>query len=310
MAKDSVPWCVLAGFGGHVKATPTTLTIQYKGDTREYPLSSVEHLLLVGGHHLHTSVVHQMLKMGSSISFFNADGTPLGVVRPFGSRIDEERRALQESAPPYAFAAEIATTSLRTQLTMLEETEHVCGSLFYEGELDFLYRSLHEFKYLIKMDELRRLHKLTSDMYYEIMARTLPPHLQFRRRTTRPHRDPINALLSLGYALLFGNCCVAAVGAHLDPDLGMLHQGHGSLVNDLIVSLKPRMIDEPIFCLAREGIGEEEFDVTGIRCHLEDSLLDRCIDAFHQTIRQDVIDQNVMAFCRALTRNEEFRLVV
>ena len=45
-------------------------------------------------------------------------------------------------------------------------------------------------------------------------------------------------------------------------------------------------------------------------CHLEDSLLDRCIDAFHQTIRQDVIDQNVMAFCRALTRNEEFRLVV
>ena len=37
------------------------------------------------------------------------------------------------------------------------------------------------------------------------------PDFGFRRRTIRPQSDPINAMLSFGYAMLFGNCCISII---------------------------------------------------------------------------------------------------
>src|SRR4030043_90305 len=97
------------------------------------------------------------------------------------------------------------------------------STLFYEGEQQFLHTSEQELQYLIKLDEIRRLHRLTSDMYYEIMARNISSDFGFRRRTIRPQADPINAMLSFGYAMLYGNCCVSVIGARLNPDVGLMH---------------------------------------------------------------------------------------
>ena len=111
-------------------------------------------------------------------------------------------------------------------ISRIEENQRI--SLFYEGELEFLLKSHDELAFLIKLDEIRRLHRLTSDMYYEIMSRNTPPDFGFRRRTSGPQLDPINAMLSFGYAMLFGNCCIPVVGSHLNPDIGLIHDGAGS----------------------------------------------------------------------------------
>jgi len=47
--------------------------------------------------------------------------------------------------------------------------------------------------------------------------------------------------------MLFGNCCVSLIGARLDPDFGLMHEGKGSLVQDLIDPLKAAMIDMVVF---------------------------------------------------------------
>jgi CRISP-associated protein Cas1 len=43
------------------------------------------------------------------------------------------------------------------------------------------------------------------------------------RRTRRPPRDPVNAALSYGYALLLGRALVAVRLAGLHPEVGFLH---------------------------------------------------------------------------------------
>src|SRR5690606_34072206 len=43
-------------------------------------------------------------------------------------------------------------------------------------------------------------------------------------RTRRPPKDPVNAALSLGYALLVADAAAALVRVGLDPDLGFFHQ--------------------------------------------------------------------------------------
>lgn len=62
------------------------------------------------------------------------------------------------------------------------------------------------------------------------------PSLGFSARNRRPPRDPVNAVLSLGYTLVHAEAVLAAYGAGLDPFVGALHDldyGRESLACDL-----------------------------------------------------------------------------
>ena len=302
-------WHVVAGFGAHIKSTGTTLSVLYKGEQKEFPLSSVQHLLLVGGHNIHTSAVTRLLRQGSSISFFDADGTPVGMLNPFGSDVGAEIRDAQRARMPHSFAQEIARVTLKSRLLAIERTGDQLGeTLFYEGEQEIMHNLLTDLEYLITMDELRRVHKLTGDMYYEIMARSLSPELGFRRRTKRPHQDPVNAMLSLGYAMLFGNTIVSVIGAYLDPDYGFLREGERSLVSDLIDPLKTSMVDAAVFSIARAGLINGRYEVSTKRCHLNEDVIDALIAALRASINQDIIDDNVLSLSQAVMGEGPFSI--
>ncbi len=301
---------MVAGFGGHIKATGTTLSVLLKGQYKEYPLESVRHLLLVGGHNIHTAAITRLLRQGSSISFFDADGTPVGILNPFGEDPVSSVRKMQYERPPHGFARDIAVATLRSRLLMIEQTSEALGTdLFYEGELEILVGILEDLDYLIKMDELRRVHRLAGDMYYEIMSRSLNPELGFRRRTSRPHLDPVNAMLSLGYAMLFGNTIIPLIGARLDPDHGFLREGERSLVIDMIDPMKAGMIDAVVFSIAREGLIDGRYEVSTRRCHLNEEVMGALGTALQESIEQELIDQNVLALCRAIRGKQELRIL-
>jgi len=302
-----VPWYLVSGFGAHLKATSQTLIVQKNGKAEQIPLSRIRHLLVMGGHSIHSGVIARLLSSGACISFFEADGEPLGILKPFGFRYDEIVREAQMKAFSHSFAMAVAKGSLHSRILALVRLEEERGeALFYEGELEVMEKSYAELEFLVRVEEIRRVHRLVTDMYYEILARTLPPELEFRRRTPRPHTDVVNTMLSFGYGLLFGNTCVAAIGAHLDPDLGFLHRGKGSLVNDLIDPFKPEMVDGPISVLAREGIAGDDFECGTTRCILSDDLMHALIGNIRDKIRQDTIDCQVMALQDALLKKTEY----
>jgi CRISPR-associated protein Cas1 len=303
----SVPWFTIAGRGTHVKATQTDLIIERKNEIQRIPISKVGHLLVVGAHNLNTSAVIQLLKAGTAITFFDLDSTPLGYLYPYGYRVDDETRSAQARVATHRYAVLFAKSAMKARLLFLEGlVEQHSWSLFYEGELDFLHKARDEVEYLIRMEEVRRLHKLSTDMYYEILSRQIPPGLAYRRRTERPHRDPVNAMFSFGYAVLHGICLRSVAGAHLDPDQGCLHEGGGGLVQDLIDPLKPPMIDDPLFAIAREGIPADEYDIGGTRCYLSDDLIQRIVIALQGTINQELIDAQVVSFRQSLLYNKDF----
>jgi len=82
------PWLPVFGYGGHIKATTQELIIADGSTIRRYPLQAVKHLLVVGGHTLHTSAVTNLLKAGAAITFFDIDGLPIGYLYPYGYRPD------------------------------------------------------------------------------------------------------------------------------------------------------------------------------------------------------------------------------
>lgn len=302
-------WLLVSGFGAHIKSTQKKLIVQKKNTIDEYPLDSIKNLLMIGGHTISSSTILNLVKNGAFITFFESDGNPIGIIRPFGDRSDLEINKIQQVIPRHRYAIILAQTAIKSRIfaiQRIQEDQNV--RLFYEGEQEFLHTSQDELQYLIKLDEIRRLHRLTTDMYYEIMSRNISPDFGFRRRTIRPQSDPINAMLSFGYAMLFGNCCVSVIGARLDPDIGLMHEGKGSLVQDLIDPLKTEMIDTVVFQFARESLNTSDYEQTPHRCMLSDELTQKLIRLFHDTINDGKIDEMVYSYYNSITSNDEFRV--
>ncbi|QSZ68021.1 CRISPR-associated endonuclease Cas1 [Methanofollis aquaemaris] len=308
MTEKARAWVTVAGFGGHIKATRTTLTVRKKNEERQYDIRDVGHLIVVGGHTIHTSAVISLLRAGAFISIFDADGQPAGQLTPPGmGDAATALRSAQNRAFGHTYALAFAEKAMNERLLAIERYGNASGwDLLYEGELEFLHRSREEYPFLIKMDELRRLHQMSTDMYYEVMGRTLPGGLEFQRRTKRPHPDPVNAMLSFGYAVLYSAANVAVIAAGLDPDHGVFKEGPGGLVYDVIDGFKPTMVDDPVFALARAGLGRGEYE-TGIgRCVLSECLATRLLSVLHRTIREERVTAVVRDLAHSLKTGENF----
>ena len=79
-------------------------------------------------------------------------------------------------------------------------------------------------------------------LYFKAYTQLFCASLHFTLRNRRPPKDPVNAILSLGYTLLHHEAVNAIKRVGLDPALGFYHQvyyGRESLACDLIEPLRP-----------------------------------------------------------------------
>ena len=302
-----VPWLVVAGFGSHIKSTRNTLVIQKEGSISEYPLEGVRHLLVVGGHTLHTPVINRLIRQGSRISFFEADGKPVGSIRPPVSPEEQRLSTIQKETSNYEYALAVARASMRSKTLLIGRLGEKSGKdLFYEGEPEILSNAEHELEFLIKISEIRRLHRLTSDMYYEVLSRAIPVDFGYRRRTERPYHDPVNAIIAFGYAMLYGNVLFSITGSNLDPDTGMLFRGNAGLVRDIMEPIKAGMIDYPAVQYSIEDLGEDSYECGSARCILSDPCIRDLIRVFHGSIDQCRIDRQVAAFRESIEQKTPY----
>jgi CRISPR-associated protein Cas1 len=98
--------------------------------------------------------------------------------------------------------------------------------------------------------------------WFTLLAESLPATWQFSGRNRRPPRDPVNALLSLGYTLLHGEARQIAIASGLDPSLGFLHQdypGREALVLDICEPFRAGVDTLTIDLIFREAFHPQDF---------------------------------------------------
>jgi CRISPR-associated protein Cas1 len=103
----------------------------------------------------------------------------------------------------------------------------------------------------VTIDSLRGIEGAAARDWFAAFATVLPPALGFSGRN---RRDPVNAVLSLGYTLLHGEAIGALAAAGLEPRLGFLHDpawGRASLAADLIEPQRAK-VDELVWQLCRD----------------------------------------------------------
>ncbi len=118
---------------------------------------------------------------------------------------------------------------------------------------------------------LRGLEGAGTAAYFEGFGDLVPEGLGFHRRNRRPPRDPMNAVLSLGYTLLHAEATLALHGAGFDPYIGFYHAldfGRESLSCDLVEPLRTE-VDHHALELFRGGtLRAEDFSSAEGACLL------------------------------------------
>lgn len=109
------------------------------------------------------------------------------------------------------------------------------------------------------VDELRGIEGYSAKAYFgsfSSMVRTRRDVFEFKERSKRPPKDPINALLSFVYTLLANECASACEGVGLDPQMGFLHAlrpGRPSLALDIMEEFRAPLADRLVLTLVNRG---------------------------------------------------------
>ena len=106
------------------------------------------------------------------------------------------------------------------------------------------------------LNGLRGLEGAAAVAWFGLLAASLAPPWVMNGRTRRPPRDPVNALLSLGYTWLCQRTVARVQAFGLEVQLGGLHEyqlGRPSLACDLMEPLRVPMVDRWVLRICAEG---------------------------------------------------------
>lgn len=102
------------------------------------------------------------------------------------------------------------------------------------------------------IDSLRGSEGGAAALYWKAFAELIPAPWQMPRRQAHPAPDPINALLSLGYSILYNSVAGLLQARGIHAALGYLHVAggdHQALASDLMESYRAYVVDATLLHL-------------------------------------------------------------
>lgn len=252
----------------------------------QVPLHHLGAIVCFGSVEMSTALIHKCAEDGRSVVFLGRSGRfKARVVGPVTGNV-LLRTAQHDAARDEKTAGEIARNLVAGKI---QNSRQVLLRAGREADVDAdrkplrraartLAGSLRRLESLADLDRIRGIEGDAARTYFanfDRMVRESRDEFRFVRRSRRPPRDRLNALLSFLYALLLNECVASAEGVGLDPQVGFLHAlrpGRPSLALDLMEELRPVLVDRLALTLInRRQVTAGDFtERTGGAVHLSD----------------------------------------
>ena len=234
----------------------------------EVPIREVDRILIFGNVQLSTAVIGTCLHQQIPVVFLSHTGNYKGHLwsAELGDLEAERRQFLRYGDE--AFQREVARSIVRGKLM---NSRQLLLRLNRKRRLDSvataiagIHRDMESLATIESLDQLRGYEGITAARYFPALGELLiNPEFSFRERNRRPPRDPVNALLSFGYTLLFNNVMSLILAEGLNPYLGNLHRSEKKLpelVLDLMEEFRSPVVDTLVVTLInRQALQPDDF---------------------------------------------------
>lgn len=157
--------------------------------------------------------------------------------------------------------AENETVKLNFAKNIVQAKIHNCKSTLSRNNGDAaLIAQLDNYKELAanadSIETLRGTEGKASAIYFNAYASMFSPEWKFEGRQKHPAVDPVNAMLSLGYTLLYNHIATSLQAYGINPEIGFYHMpkpNHFTLASDLIEEVR-FIIDRMVLYLVNRKI--------------------------------------------------------
>lgn len=217
----------------------------------DVPLIKIDGIVILGRATVSPAIVSELLERHIPLSFLTSTGKYLGCLVPEFTKNIFVRKAqwsaAGESPKAIHVVQEIIKGKLKNYRNVLMRRRREYPNLNLDPFITKIEQVLEPIPTTLNINSLRGLEGSGSAAYFGAFNQLInPSDFEFKSRNRRPPKDPINSLLSLGYALLRHDLQSAVNIVGFDPYLGYLHfdrYGRPSLALDMMEEFRPLVVD-------------------------------------------------------------------
>ena len=262
---DALPLYVHSG-GTKVGKRGDELHIETRdGEKCTARIGDTSQVVLFGNVQLSTQALHELCERGITTCFLSAGGWFYGLARGMDHKnVELRRRQFATAADPAAclvLAKRFVAAKIRNCRTMVRRNADA------EIAVERLRALAVGTDDVAGLDSLLGVEGTAARLYFAEYGRLIHPpakegvpttmRFDFDGRNRRPPRDPVNALLSLGYALLTKDLTIKLLAVGFDPYLGFYHQpryGRPALALDVMEEFRPLVVDSVVLTAINTGV--------------------------------------------------------
>lgn len=267
---------------------------------REVPVGEVSELVLAGPVSLSTPALHALVKEEIPIAWMSSGFWFIATTGARGPRSAHAREgqyaARADAFRRLLFARDLVRAKLRNQRTIMRRNWRG-NEAERENATETLKRLADRATKAAGLPELLGVEGEGAAVYFRALPALFTdrvaalPAFSFERRSRRPPADPVNACLSLCYALLTRTCATALEIAGLDPWAGLYHAdrpGRPALALDFMEPLRPILADSTVLTALNNGeLAPADFITAGPGCNLTAGGRRTLIRAFERRLDQE-----------------------
>lgn len=252
---------------GTLKREQNTIALRRQGkEPRYFPIEGTDDIYVFGDISINTALLKLLMKKGVPLHLFDRYGSYIGSFLPIKPQTSATTyiRQFEHFIRPekrLSIARLMQMASVRSMRNYLRRQVR-SGKVDIES-VEKIETYLQEMEGETTLEGLRSYEGLARKVYFSEFANLIKDY-PFSGRVNHPPSDPINALLSYGYAVLYGKVLSAIFQTHLDPRISFVHEptfkGY-ALHLDIADLFKVAVVDSLIVSMAvRHQIKEDWFD--------------------------------------------------
>ena len=268
----------------------------------EVPLAAVSDVSVFGPVSISTPALNALFREDISVAWFSTGGWFLGLatgegVRPAHVR-EAQYRALFDEKRKLQLARGIVEAKIRNQRTILRRNwREERGTAEKAETLRRMKRLYERARHARSAAELLGLEGEAAALYFRHFEKMLALEaaegfrFSFTTRNRRPPTDPVNALLSFGYAILVRLFSAALLKVGFDPWNGFYHAvrpGRPALSLDMMEPYRPVVADSVVLMAINNGeVRPGDFVWNGPACALKTRGKKAFLAAFERRLEQE-----------------------
>jgi CRISP-associated protein Cas1 len=266
-------------------------------DQVQLPL--LEQILIFGQSQITTQVIRACLQRNIAIAYLSRMGKCYGRILSITQGYRQLARYQQLLAPEIQLqtARIIVQAKLKNSRVILMRQQRRRSSEQTAFAIESLAYLVQQAGEATSIARLMGLEGAAAASYFAAFGECLDAEdFVFLARSRRPPGNPVNAMLSFGYQILWNHLLSAIELQGLDPYCGCLHQGserHAALASDLIEEFRSAIVDSLVLYLVNRGLvsTENDFEYHDGGCYLNQSGRRKFLQAFVQRMEEPVEEQ-------------------